>query len=247
MSPSHPTRAALTPPPATPRWRRAVAPATAAAVALSALGRYEQALRDLAAVTVVFAAPDLIEAAVRAEAPDRAADAYARFAAWARAADRPWARAVALRCRGLLSPAQEAGEHYARDRPAPAGRPAVRTRPRVAAVRRVVAPRAAQGRGASAAAVGTGDLQPARRRAVGRACPCRAARHRDSAPAARPADALAALTPQELQIVRLAAAGVSNRDIAAQLFLSHRTVEYHLYKAYPKLGIGSRQELASLV
>ncbi|MFI7424915.1 LuxR C-terminal-related transcriptional regulator [Nonomuraea sp. NPDC049684] len=69
----------------------------------------------------------------------------------------------------------------------------------------------------------------------------------DSAPAARPADALAALTPQELQVVRLAAAGVSNRDIAAQLFLSHRTVEYHLYKAYPKLGIGSRQELAGLV
>ncbi|MFI9597530.1 hypothetical protein [Nonomuraea sp. NPDC052265] len=44
------------------------------------LGRYEQALRDLAAVTVVFAAPDLIEAAVRA------AEAYTRFTAWARAA-----------------------------------------------------------------------------------------------------------------------------------------------------------------
>jgi len=58
------------------------------------------------------------------------------------------------------------------------------------------------------------------------------------------ADALGRLTPQELQIVRLAAEGRSNRDIAAQLFLSHRTVEYHLYKAYPKLGIGSRSELA---
>ncbi|MEQ4722211.1 helix-turn-helix transcriptional regulator [Nonomuraea sp. B19D2] len=39
---------------------------------------------------------------------------------------------------------------------------------------------------------------------------------------------------------------MSNRDIAAQLFLGHRTVEYHLYKAYPKLGIRSRHELAAL-
>jgi DNA-binding CsgD family transcriptional regulator len=54
------------------------------------------------------------------------------------------------------------------------------------------------------------------------------------------------LTPQELQIVRLAARGLSNKDIAAQLFLSPRTVGHHLYKAYPKLGVLSRGELASL-
>jgi DNA-binding CsgD family transcriptional regulator len=53
----------------------------------------------------------------------------------------------------------------------------------------------------------------------------------------------AGLTPQESQIVRLAAQGLSNKDIAAQLFLSPRTVGYHLYKAYPKLGIVSRGEL----
>nr|WP_254716776.1 helix-turn-helix transcriptional regulator [Actinomadura sp. WMMB 499] len=44
----------------------------------------------------------------------------------------------------------------------------------------------------------------------------------------------------------MAAAGLSNREIGAQLFLSPRTVGYHLYKAYPKLGVASRGELARL-
>ncbi|UGT46628.1 helix-turn-helix transcriptional regulator [Nocardia asteroides] len=54
------------------------------------------------------------------------------------------------------------------------------------------------------------------------------------------------LTPQESQIVRLAAQGLSNREIAARLLLSHRTVGHHLYKAYPKLGVLSRGELSEL-
>ncbi|WP_327088704.1 helix-turn-helix transcriptional regulator [Nonomuraea sp. NBC_01738] len=59
--------------------------------------------------------------------------------------------------------------------------------------------------------------------------------------------ALAALTPQELRIATLVAGGASSKEVAAQLFLSPRTVEYHLYKIYPKLGITSRTELARLV
>jgi hypothetical protein len=43
---------------------------------------------------------------------------------------------------------------------------------------------------------------------------------------------------------RLAAAGGSNKQIGAQLFLSPRTVGYHLYKAFPKLGVTAREELA---
>jgi DNA-binding CsgD family transcriptional regulator len=54
------------------------------------------------------------------------------------------------------------------------------------------------------------------------------------------------LTPQELRVVRLAATGATNRDIAAQMFLSPRTVAQHLYRAFPKLGIATRTELAAL-
>ncbi|WP_083750611.1 helix-turn-helix transcriptional regulator [Kribbella sp. ALI-6-A] len=50
-------------------------------------------------------------------------------------------------------------------------------------------------------------------------------------------------TPQEFQIMRLAAAGLTNKEIADQIYLSHRTVAAHLYKVFPKLGITSRGQL----
>jgi DNA-binding CsgD family transcriptional regulator len=51
------------------------------------------------------------------------------------------------------------------------------------------------------------------------------------------------LTPQELEIARMAASGLSNREIGRQLYLSHRTVGTHLYRAFPKLGIATRGQL----
>ncbi len=55
------------------------------------------------------------------------------------------------------------------------------------------------------------------------------------------------LTPQEAQIARLVAEGLSNREIGQRLFLSHRTVGSNLYRMFPKLGITSRVELARFV
>ena len=52
-----------------------------------------------------------------------------------------------------------------------------------------------------------------------------------------------ALSPQELQIAQLAAAGLTNRQIADRIYVSHRTVATHLYKIFPKLGITSRNQL----
>jgi DNA-binding NarL/FixJ family response regulator len=53
------------------------------------------------------------------------------------------------------------------------------------------------------------------------------------------------LTAQELQIAQLAAEGLSNRQIGQRLYLSHRTVGTHLYRAFPKLGINTRAELGA--
>jgi DNA-binding CsgD family transcriptional regulator len=53
------------------------------------------------------------------------------------------------------------------------------------------------------------------------------------------------LSPQEAQIAQLAAQGLSNREIAQRLYLSHRTISSHLYRIFPKLGVTSRAQLAA--
>ncbi|WP_043466762.1 helix-turn-helix transcriptional regulator [Kitasatospora sp. MBT66] len=194
------------------------------------------------------AVPDLVEAAVRLGEPERAAEPYERFARWAAAAGTPWAEALRLRCQALLGPDELAESAYraALDLHEGAHRPFERARTALLYGEWLRRERrrtdARPHLGAALEVFERLGVEPWADRArteltaTGTAAP---------APAAAEG-ALTVLTPQELQIARLAARGLTNRDIAAQLFLSPRTVGHHLYKAYPKLGIASRTELAAL-
>jgi DNA-binding NarL/FixJ family response regulator len=79
---------------------------------------------------------------------------------------------------------------------------------------------------------------------VERTCPARAARFRRNQPAADP-NARDELSPQELQIARMAAEGLSDREIGQQLYLSPRTIASHLYRVFPKLGVTARSQLGA--
>lgn len=185
--------------------------------------------------------PDRIEAAVGAgdEAGARAAsELYARSA---RHAATPESLALLARCRGLAESSEDAfGEALSlHTNPFEAARTALLLGERL---RR--AQRPGEARAHLRLAWETFEQTGARPWARRAQEELRAAGESGAAP---PPSVLDALTPQELRIATLVADGLSSKQIAAQLFLSPRTVEYHLYKIYPKLGIGSRTDLARLV
>jgi len=216
-------------------------------MALDRLGQLAAALPGLGhPLPATFAAADLVEAAVRAGRPEVGPAAVARLEGWAAAAAPSWGLALVARCRGLLSDGDAAAGHFAQalQLHAAAGRAFDRARTELAygqALRRARRPSQARGH-LRAALDGFDQLGAAgwagRARAELRASGETARRRNPST--------LTQLTPQELQIARLAADGATNREIAAQLFVSPRTVEYHLYKVFPKLGVASRVELARL-
>ncbi|QKW40171.1 AAA family ATPase [Actinomadura sp. NAK00032] len=212
----------------------------------AALARFERLTREPMRhhICATRATPDLVESAVRVGAPERAVEPLERFERWAESVRQPWADALVLRCRGLLAADERAEVFYTEalslhdrdDRAVEYARTALLYGEWLRRARRK-----AEARGRLEDALDVFDrlgMRPWAERARGELT---ATGVQDRG--ARGGGAAAVLTPQELQIVRLAARGLSNRDIAAQLFLSHRTVGYHLYKAYPKLGVASRGEL----
>ncbi|WP_431896807.1 AAA family ATPase [Nonomuraea sp. bgisy101] len=207
------------------------------------LGRYDQALDRLDQVVTHQAAAvaDLVEAAVRLGTPERAARSLAWLEEWTAAAGRPWAVALIERCHALLSNDEErfARAVAADERPFDRARTQLLYGEWLRRERRKHDARTPLREAADAFdRLGAG---PWAERARGELRATGETLTRDPG-----VELLGRLTSQELQVVRLAAKGATNKEIAAQLFLSPRTVGHHLYKAYPKLGVTTRTELAAL-
>jgi DNA-binding CsgD family transcriptional regulator len=191
-------------------------------------------------------APELVEALLRLGREDDAATVAAEFVERAAAKGQPWVLARAARCRGLLAQAGELEDCFeeslmfhqqtpdvfeaARTRLAYGARlrrarKRVRAREELRAAIEIFERLGAQTwlDQASAELAATGET--ARRRDV---------------------STLDELTPQELRIARLLADGKTTRETAEAIFVSPKTVEYHLRHVYGKLGIHSREELTAV-
>ena len=223
----------------------------ASAVLFNGLGRYDDALaaaeqaaehpHELGVSTWV--PTELIEAAVRSGNPERAAGPLRRLREISRASGTDWALGVEARSRALVSEG-DAAERLYREAIERLGR----TRIRVALarahllygewLRREGRRMDSRGQLRTAhqmyAAMGmNGFAERARRELLATGETVRK----------RSVETLDELTAQEFQIARLARDGLSNPEIGAQLFISPRTVEWHLRKVFTKLGISSRREL----
>ncbi|GAB3980001.1 helix-turn-helix transcriptional regulator [Plantactinospora veratri] len=216
------------------------------------LGRYAAAHDRFTAIaaagpgaghpTVVWrTAPDRVEAAVGAGDEAGARAALAGYERWSAHAATPESRALLARCRGLATSSEDAFGEALRlhTNPFEAARTALLLGERL---RR--AQRPTEARAHLRMAWETFERAGARPWARRAQDELRAAGESGQAP---PSAVLDVLTPQELRIADLVADGLSSKQIAAALFLSPRTVEYHLYKIYPKLGISSRTDLVRLV
>jgi DNA-binding CsgD family transcriptional regulator len=190
---------------------------------------------------------ELVEAAVRAEAPDEAAAALALLEARTAVAGTSWALGMQARSRALLSAGEEADEAY-REAIDHLGRSRILVHAARAQLLYGEWLRREQRRGEAReqlrrahetfsriGAQAFADRAGRELAATGETVPRRSAEAREH------------LTAQEAQIARLAADGHTNPEIGAQLFISPRTVEYHLRKVFTKLGIGSRRELRGVL
>jgi DNA-binding CsgD family transcriptional regulator len=192
----------------------------------------------------LWAGADRVEAAFRAGEAELAAVWLDEFEAWAAGTSQPWAVRSALRCRALIAGDTEGADRLFADALSAAGhglRPLEHARTELALgefLRRTRRRREAREhlREALAGFEAVGAEAWAERarvelRASGQTARRREPRTRDD------------LTAQELQIARLVAEGLSNREVAAHLFLSPRTIDFHLRNIFRKLGISSRMQL----
>jgi DNA-binding CsgD family transcriptional regulator len=224
----------------------------ASAILFNGLGLYDQALASAQRAAEEtpqlqqspWAATELTEAAVRIGKPDVAADALERVMAATAPSSTDWGRGIQARCRALLSEGdsaerlhREAIERLARTRRRPDLARAhllygewLRRENRRMDAR--VQLRAAHDQFVSIGMEGFADRARAELQVTGEKVRKRTVETRDD------------LTAQERQIAALARQGLSNPEIAARLFLSPRTVEWHLRNVFTKLGIRSRRELA---
>ncbi|MDQ7809785.1 AAA family ATPase [Amycolatopsis sp. A133] len=200
--------------------------------------------------TALWALGDFTEAAVRsgkAESARRVLDGAERDAAWLKSPDLDM---LVQRCRGLLAADIKAGAHFEAALEHGRGGRAVLERARTQLsygrwLRRER--RAPDARDHLSAALYAFEEHGAEEWANQAAAELRAAgvptgrRPRAGRPGA------GVLTPQELQIARLAADGLTNKEIADRIYLSHRTVGAHLYKIFPKLGITNRAQLREVM
>ncbi|HEX8103073.1 MAG TPA: helix-turn-helix transcriptional regulator, partial [Solirubrobacteraceae bacterium] len=229
----------------------AVRAQTARLVLANGLGRHEEGLRGAEAVrrtaasggAPAWALPELVEAAARSGAAHAVASAVEQLAETAAACGTDWAHGVAARARALVSdgPVAEALHREAIERLGRAGVDIEHARARLVygewlrgQGRRVDARAELRAAHAALQQMGAaGFAERARRElaATGEVVRRHGAEDRDE------------LTAQELQIAQLAAAGASNREIGGRLYLSPRTVEWHLRKVFTKLGVGSRRSL----
>lgn len=219
-----------------------------------AAGRFDAALDRLEAVyggparrdLPMRAVADLVEAAVRAGHPDRARGPAAELEHWAVHVATPTARSLALRSRALLDEDGADPEGPLAEAVELAASPFDRARTQLLWGEWLRRRRRRTEAGARLRAATEGfeklGAEPWAQRARAELAAL------GDRPLARPhaADLATRLTPQELQVVRLAAAGLTNKEIAAQMYLSPRTIGHHLANVFPKLGVGRRTELAAL-
>ncbi|SHN47242.1 helix-turn-helix transcriptional regulator [Cryptosporangium aurantiacum] len=194
-------------------------------------------------------AADLVEAHVRSGNPQAARDALGWLDESAEQTGLVWPAAVAARCHGLLAEDPDAADaEYERALELHEKRPAPYERARTLLCRGEALRRSrrnARSREPLLAAHRTFATLGARPWVA--RCEAELAAGGHQPPGQRPPDGLDRLTPQELQVARMVADGLSNAEIGAALFVSAKTVEAHLTRSYRKLEIRSRTALTRLV